>query len=339
MGSNAVDSLVDQVKERLLPLASADALAERLVEHLPRSLVGVHLRPVQDVAVLDEGNGEYRSLGGDPWFEVSLTPRLPEGGWLYVEAALSRHTGSRVARMRFEGAVLPGGGVEWPVATNVRGSVREVIYLPPGTRRILWQPMAAKGFFSQSPMLVHLVGRVESAARRLHRVLTMLPELADAAGPRHQVPAALRSLFALDKSYRRTADIRAADARGDDYDALLLRTRPTASDLQRIRRRPADAAQTPLISLVMHVANPVPALWDRAVTSIRAQLYSHWELCLAVDATATGQWQAMLDGLQLADARIRCVPILVNANGAQALNQALCEVRGAYLLRVGQHDV
>ena len=61
----------------------------------------------------------------------------------------------------------------------------------------------------------------------------------------------------------------------------------TLSDADRaaIAAHVARMARTPLISVVMPVYDTPAHLLREAIESVRAQIYSHWELCIADDAS------------------------------------------------------
>ncbi|HEX7887079.1 MAG TPA: glycosyltransferase, partial [Phenylobacterium sp.] len=61
----------------------------------------------------------------------------------------------------------------------------------------------------------------------------------------------------------------------------------TLSDEDRdaIRRHIDRLAERPLISVVMAAYRSDPHLLHEAVSSVRAQLYPHWELCIADDGS------------------------------------------------------
>ena len=234
-------NLLDAVKARLLPLAPREAAMERFIEKLPRNRVAARLVPHDGVTVIDEKKGEYKSRGAGACFVLSLDDADHRGGWFYIEAALVRHNGNRLANLQVETADTADRRFDWPITTNLRGSIREVVYLPPGVTRLLWFPSGAPGFFSQSPLLVHRVSVVESAARRLHRVLLTRANCQHDPAIFSQGLSLWRALSHLQKAYRQTADLRAGRARGIDYPAFLaLADKFSLSDVVRMREQAMD---------------------------------------------------------------------------------------------------
>lgn len=276
--------MLDDVKSALLPLTPAEARWEALLERLPRSRVPAVLRPAHQIEVLDLQRGEYRSLGGTPWFDLHLESDDLDDSWLYVEGVLQRNGGSRQACLQ---ALLPGaaGSVyRWPVTTNLRGSIREVIHLPKGFRQLRWMPTASHGYFTQSALLIHRIGLLESSARRWYRVALHRRRLHDAALP---IPVELSTRWVLrdlQRAYRWTAEMRAEVVHGTDY-ALWLQHQ-TIRDRKAAAKLTTDVAQLarpPVFSFVLDIGDATPGTWTDTVDSVRAQQYRHWQLLLISD--------------------------------------------------------
>ena len=331
---------LDAVKARLLPLAPREAAMERFIERFPRRRVAARLVPFDCVTVVDEKKGEYKSSGAGACFVLSLDDADRRGGWFYIEAALVRHNGNRLANLQVETADKADRRFDWPITTNLRGSIREVVYLPPGVTRLLWFPSGAPGFFSQSPLLVHRVSRFESAARRLHRVLLTRANCQHDPAIFSQGLSLWRALSHLQKAYRQTADLRAGRARGIDYPAFLaLADKFSLSDVVRMREQATGLAGSPLFSIFIVLRNPVPAYLAKTIDSVVSQLHANWELCVCADARTLGEAAGLMRQREAADPRIKRLTVMAGQSVADCLNQALRAARGEYAVRLGQHDV
>lgn len=322
--------LVADVKAMLLPLLPLDAALERLVESLPRRWVGSRLVPGQDIETLDESKGEYRATGANPCFDLILDPSARQGGWFYLEAALVRHNGNRKASLQVEVQGDPVQSFVWPVSTNRRGTVREVVQLPPNATRLCWQPTAAPGYFSQSPMLVHRIGSLESFGRRLHRV----------AHCSQSAMALLRALPDLHSAYRRVSDGGARAAFGNDYPAFLVRAeKRDRQDELDYKRRGTGTAKDPLLSILMVVHAPDAGLLAETIKSVVSQTYPNWELRVAASASVPADVVLWLECQCAADPRIKLSVAADGLDAAQSLNQALGLAQGHHVARLGQHDL
>ena len=311
---------------------------ERFIETFPRRRIAAGLAPLDSIAVIDESKGEYKSTGTDPCFLLTLRDAGHEGGWYYVEAALVRHNGSRLANLRVEMVDKLDRRFDWPVTTNLRGSIREVIYLPANAMRLLWFPTGAPGFFSQSPLLVHKISFIESVARRLHRVVDTIGKGKSKGKGKAKGAAAV--LTSLQSAYLQTADLRTRRVRGNDYPAVLAHTaKLDFAAGQQIRRQAAALIDPPLISLIIVLHTPTWESLCKALDSVASQLYANWELCISTDTTVTPETTALLIKRQASDARIKLLSGLQSASVADGLNHALRSASGEFGVHLGQHDV
>ena len=329
---------IADVKSRLLPLAPSVVPLEYLIESLPRTLVEVQLRAANDIAIMDSAIGSFKATGNNPWFELTLTPAAR--GWYYLEAALVRNNGSRQAHIHVEVDADPAHDMAVPITTNLRGSVREVFYLPANVRRLRWAPTAAAGSFSQSPLLLHRISAVESFCRRCSRVLFDLWRFRSQTGPRRAGLSLWRALLDLNDAYRRSAVIRAMRAMGYDYQAFLGNTEALNSRARRAIARSISAmARRPLFSIIVTLDSPAPQLLARTLAAVTAQYYPNWELCLVGRDSMGVALQELIVRCTRQDARVRFSSLAAAGDEASLFNHGLAAARGAYVLAVKQHDL
>jgi GT2 family glycosyltransferase/SAM-dependent methyltransferase len=105
-----------------------------------------------------------------------------------------------------------------------------------------------------------------------------------------------------------------------------------------LRADGAAQASQPLISVLMPCYNPDPAWLDLAISSVRQQLYPHWELCIADDASTNPAVRPVLERHAREDARVRLVLRSENGNISAASNSALEIVRGDYVALLDHDD-
>ena len=124
-----------------------------------------------------------------------------------------------------------------------------------------------------------------------------------------------------------------------DYQAWIrLYDELTEEDREQISAHLSSLAYKPLISVVMPVFDTPPKLLRLAIDSVRNQLYPHWELCVADDASSLPSVRPMLDEYARADARIRVVYRERNGHIAAASNSALALARGDYVALMDHDD-
>ncbi len=97
-------------------------------------------------------------------------------------------------------------------------------------------------------------------------------------------------------------------------------------------------AYRPLISLLMPVYNPEPDFLVAAIESVRAQLYPHWELCIADDASTDRRIAEILHRYQQEDTRIEVVFREENGHISRASNSALALAQGEFIALLDNDD-
>src|SRR5947209_16822416 len=108
------------------------------------------------------------------------------------------------------------------------------------------------------------------------------------------------------------------------YDTL------SQSDRGKIRAHVARLERTPLISVIMPVyETPEWALRD-AIDSVRRQLYPHWQLCMADDASSAPYISGLLRDAAAADPRIKWMRRQRNGHISAASNSALALATGEF---------
>lgn len=95
---------------------------------------------------------------------------------------------------------------------------------------------------------------------------------------------------------------------------------------------------TPLVSVVMPVFNPAPEDLERAIASVRAQIYPHWELCICNDGSTDPSVVHMLTSVAKLDSRIRLISHAINKHISHASNSALSLATGKYIGFLDQDD-
>ncbi|NTU99459.1 hypothetical protein HGA64_05670, partial [Candidatus Falkowbacteria bacterium] len=245
------EPLIEQVKSRLLPLTPWESILEWLVERLPRLLIRVDLTPNDNIVVVNESKGEYRGITNAPSFEMTFAPAPHHGGWYYLEAALVRNNGSREASIHVD----RGRGdkkTTLPIPANLRGTVREVFFLPADAVALQWAPTAAPGFFSQSQLLIHKITPLESTLRRMYRVLFDLWRFRGSTVAAHSGLTWQGALCSLQEAYQCTTNLRIKRLASNDYSSFIaLNDTLKETDIQIMRDQMQQFALHPVISLVV----------------------------------------------------------------------------------------
>lgn len=128
--------------------------------------------------------------------------------------------------------------------------------------------------------------------------------------------------------------------RGLDYAKWIADHDTLPPQLQEaISRRVAAMKAPPLISVLMPTYNPNPAWLREAIESVRTQIYPHWELCIADDASTSAEVRDILKSYAETDARIKVVFRPQNGHISASSNSALALATGPWLALMDHDDL
>ncbi|HZZ18402.1 MAG TPA: glycosyltransferase [Opitutaceae bacterium] len=108
-------------------------------------------------------------------------------------------------------------------------------------------------------------------------------------------------------------------------------------DLAAIKGHIEAFSARPVVSVLMPVYNPPEGLLDKAIQSVLDQVYPHWELCIADDASTDPAVRLSLEKFAAADSRIRVTFRAENGHICDATNSALSLASGD-LIALFDHD-
>ena len=285
-------------------------------------------------------------MEGDP--DAMPTARLPggarafaaEGGALRLDLAGTGLGGAWVT-LRFRD--VGGGGIARLLVTALRADRQGAVLqeealggdrfawtgrLPEGVLALVLSPLAPGRPFALADVSIRRRGRLALLARAALRD----PRLAARAAGWRALGLKVRGRGLLATALGRR--------RGTGYGAWIRRF-DTLAGPERSRLRAEAAAWTdpPLISVLMPVHDPAPAVLEAALRSVRAQISPHWELCVVDDASANPAIGRILAAHAAADPRIRVTRRAANGHIARATNDALALARGAYVAFLDHDDV
>ena len=161
---------------------------------------------------------------------------------------------------------------------------------------------------------------------------------------------ARRSFWSLSETLPRTLQKRLHDLAGiirsdmvsieEAYPTWISQhDRLDAAANRRILSRIADFRSPPLISVIMPVFNPDPAHLSAAIRSVEQQLYPHWQLCIADDASTNPAVTGVLRDAAARDPRIKIAWRQRNGHISAASNSALSIAQGSFVALLDHDDV
>lgn len=137
----------------------------------------------------------------------------------------------------------------------------------------------------------------------------------------------------LCREYRKFANLNVAYGKWARHHDTL-----NEQDREAINRHIAAASYLPLISVLTPTYNTTEKWLRRAIDSVRAQLYTNWELCIADDASLTPHVRVVLDEYARLDERIRVVFRKQNGHISAASNSALAIAQGEFVALLDHDD-
>jgi GT2 family glycosyltransferase len=109
-------------------------------------------------------------------------------------------------------------------------------------------------------------------------------------------------------------------------------------ELEAMRSFLFEFPRRPLISVLMPVYNPGERWLRRAIESVRAQVYPHWQLCIADDCSTDRAIRRLLEDYAARDSRIVLRFLPENSHISRASNAALEMCRGEFTALLDHDD-
>ena len=318
---------------RVLAALSALLTIGRAGTRLWRSRVHrIRLEPLHDLVA--EGDG-YRSLGDDPQFLLHSSRRQLPCSWVVISFAVELRGQWLSPKLYVDGG--RGFSEEQSFALPVRAGRRVecMLGLPERVHGLRLDPLAAPGSFVLRDVTMREVGVVQLAA-------TLLPHVrAAVTAPRELLRLAGVAFAALRAGGARalTESLLARDREVSDYqDWIDAYDTPTEADRALIRQHIDRLPNRPLFSILMPTYDTPEAWLRRAIESVRRQLYPHWELCIADDASSAPHVRRVLEEYRQRDARIKVVYRERRGHISAASNSALALANGAFVALLDHDD-
>ncbi|WP_096349099.1 glycosyltransferase family 2 protein [Hydrogenophaga crassostreae] len=117
------------------------------------------------------------------------------------------------------------------------------------------------------------------------------------------------------------------------YDTL------TPANLAALKVQVGELPSTPIISIAMPTYNANQAWLAEVIESVRQQVYPHWELCIADDASTDETIKAYLSEIAKSDERIKLVFRETNGHISAATNSALELATGEWVAFLDHDDI
>ena len=133
-----------------------------------------------------------------------------------------------------------------------------------------------------------------------------------------------RSMFLMDDRYRQWVE---------RYDSV------SESIRQSLTSRLQALVDPPLVSIIFPVYNTSEGFLRQAIESVRSQIYTNWELCIADDCSSFEYVETVLAEYAAADARIKVKRRDSNGHISASSNTAIAMADGTWICLMDHDDV
>lgn len=281
---------------------------------------------------------DWQAIGDDPQFW--LTRGLPLPGWQMLEVAMLHDQPSAAVKLYLDTG--QGFNEEQSVYLPLKaGRVsKRIFYVPSRLKALRFDPLESEGCFSLTHLRIAWLRPGFAHDRLAQRLVNMHFQWRGKG--RHEVLPALKREAQQEKRHWRELALEYYDAtferqtaRHSYTDWLDKRHRLSAEHVQKVIAR---LSRKPVISILVPVYNPRIEWLRECLDSVLEQLYPHWQLCIADDASTDPEVRQVLAEYAQQDSRIQVVYRQQNGHICAASNSALELVEGDFVALLDHDD-
>ena len=296
------------------------------------------LRPTNHLRAGDE-SGVWEAYGNDPAFEVVLPPEGLVAGWYEVDVGLEVIDGPEATAFFYPDYGFPERE-QYKVYLPFAGDGKCIVLFAHPVKGLRFDPTIAVCEFRIADLRLHRMGRGRAAlgmlkglmarAKFKDRILLCSRLLRDLA---------FRGARAMASSLNTAYAEPPISSTLSSYQQWLDRyDQPHRGWAERARQEIASLSEAPLVSIVLPVYE-TPERWlVKCIESVRDQVYPHWELCIADDASREPHVRRVLQRYAALDPRIRVVHRPQNGHISASSNSAIEMASGRWMALLDHDD-
>lgn len=307
------------------PVRKLGRLASR-VRHLHRSRVhAITLEPMHDIVRLSDGG--FETFGVDPAFRLVSNRGSGPTGWCVLRYRVSDTTVPLAPVLYLDQGAGFGEDLAQRLPPVIDGVVEALVHLPLNIKGLRLDPTDRPAQFRLDDVTIQEIGKIQLLARLIK-------------SHQKQIPRGLRYLrqHGLGATKHKLLEKLQSNMVVGSYDSWIqLYDTLTAFDRDAITKAVEAMPRKPLISIVMPVYNTPEPYLRRALDTVLEQLYPHWELCIADDASTAPHVATVLAEYAARDSRVKTVRRAANGHISAASNSAL-ELASGEFVALMDHD-
>lgn len=288
----------------------------------------------------------WRASGGDPQFAVLWQGETLAAGWYVFRGTINVLRGRMHAPLLYPTygqGIIESNRLELPFDAP-RGESRTfevVVRFSTPLTGLRFDPSVAPMDFELSELSLRQINRPEA----MHRLMSGLFGRADTTAERLRI-ATRTALNLLRYGVRGMAERlflnysqRLLAGSFSDYEVWQeFYDNRDEEWREHAHTMLANLQSAPLVSILVPTYNTPDAWLRRCIESAIEQVYPHWELCVADDASPEPHVVSILEEYSQKDARIRYSVRETNGHISQATNSALQMARGTYVALLDHDD-
>jgi glycosyltransferase involved in cell wall biosynthesis len=302
------------------------------------------LLPLNDLQWCGDGHYCWRSETEDPYFEFAGFNKKQRAGWFMIELRVRSEASFGRTKIYFDYGA--GYSETTAVALPFRNGelARRFYRLSAIPRKIRFDPLEAATKFSVERLNISAVS-ARFARRKMLKYLFQCRSRQKDKSPQHiwrelKMHGRNTKGGAIDVLYKRYDDSFSAQLSRDiQYSEWIssveIPGQPVRSAIETMLKSFRDRWT---ISIVMPTYNTEKVFLQRAIESVLAQSYSHWELCIADDASSEPHVRPLLEEYAQRDPRIKVTFRQQNGHISAASNSALALATGEYIALMDHDD-
>jgi len=285
------------------------------------------------------GMSRWRSLGGDPHFALSGTAfdegRPLDAGWYLLDIDLGSkiRIGSTRLYIDYGYGYTEADALVLGHLMTVTGRITGVICLAKPVVALRFDPMTEPGEFSLGLIRLRRISRICAAQKMLMSMRARGGHLSDFVARALR----MRPRSFGDWLYGAYRGVQATNV-GDYTSWVRQFDTYTNDELDGMVQNAGSLAKQPLISIVMPTYNSPKKWLIRCIESVRQQVYTQWELCIADDSSTAPHVRRILQDYAKNDKRIKVVFRERNGHIAEASNTALELASGEWIALLDHDD-
>ena len=123
------------------------------------------------------------------------------------------------------------------------------------------------------------------------------------------------------------------------YAQWIAQNEPALASYSDLKASALTWVTQPMVSIIMPTYNSPLNFLAQAIDSVQAQVYPHWQLCIADDASSDKRVQVLLEEAAAKDSRISVVLRAQNGHISESSNSALAIAKGEWVALLDHDDL